>query len=111
MATTFLRAYTKKDIRIITKSTTIYGESEKMTAISFKNIGTVPANIGGFPLNPGDEMLSFDTEIPHYDSTEYPVIFDNVAGSKKVAVVLTKVLRVLEVETSGTCKVETKTKK
>lgn len=106
MEKTFLRAYTKKEIRIVTKSTTIYGESEKMTAVSFKNIGAVNANIGGFPLNPGDEMLSFDTEIPHYDSTEYPIVFDNVVGSKKVAVVITKVLRVMEVPTSGMCAID-----
>jgi hypothetical protein len=84
----------RNEEKIYTQDVMISGKSEEMTAISFENIGAVPATINGRPLNPGSGILSYELEIPHIDISDYKLVFDNTTpGSKQVFVSMRKIFK------------------
>ena len=101
-----LISYNKRDNTVVvavpqidriyrTVSESIIVTASKQTirnSISFKNTGTVNATVKGQPILAGDPMLSFGAELPAEDITNYEIIFDNVAGTRKIDIIETHIV-------------------
>jgi hypothetical protein len=79
------------------------GKKMDLVSIAFKNIGSRSATINGFPLLPGDPMLSLSCEIPSMDISKYVVAFSGV-GSASVFVIKTILVESDSKDTSKKCK-------
>jgi hypothetical protein len=80
----------------ITSEAVIDAMKENIVAISYINKGTATARVNGFPLAPGDPMLTYEYDERQRDVSKHTVTFVGTGSKLVYAIKITKVRQYLE---------------
>jgi hypothetical protein len=92
----------QNNTRVLTETTSIDCNKRLINAIAFKVVGDGTVNINGMPVDKSDGIVSYGSNMPVRDMTEYSVI---IPTGTVVYVTQTVIIKreLVKVEESKTC--------